>query len=133
MWLNILQKKVDKYIAISNAVKINLIDEVLISNRKIEVIHNWISSKKIPFSKKKINDGFKILWVGRLIQWKGTHILISMAKSLRKHFNDFSIEIYGGYYNSNKDYVTKMENDIKESDLSKLIHFKGYKRNKKNI
>ncbi len=123
-------KKVNKFIAISSAIKQNLIDEGKISNEKIEIIHNWINSKKIVASKDKKDKRFNILWIGRLIHWKGAHILIPLAELLCKYFDDFCIDIFGSYYSGSKDYFLKMKNDVKNYDLSKKINFMGYQNNK---
>jgi glycosyltransferase involved in cell wall biosynthesis len=123
---------VKKFIAISNAIQRNLIDEGDISNSKIEVIHNWINSKRIIAQKKETNNGFNILWIGRLIPWKGAHLLIPIAELLLQHLDDFNIDIFGSYYDNKENYFLKMKNYINESGLSTKIHLKGY-QDYKNI
>jgi glycosyltransferase involved in cell wall biosynthesis len=70
--------------------------------------------------KKKAHDIVKILWVGRLIDWKRTKDAIEMARRLRNEGYSFSLDIIGSGYleQSLKDLVRK-------HNLSGYVSFMG--------
>ena len=119
-----------KYVAISNAIKNNLLDIEGLKKNKIELIHNWIntSTNKIYFTNKN-SVFFNFLWIGRLVKWKGIEITIKMAYELkRKRFKEFRIHVYGDFKNST--YKKNIFKQIQANNLNDVFIFHGFSDHK---
>ena len=62
----------------------------MFQKEKNKLIHNWINTETLN-NNDRFFDGkiFKILWIGRILPWKGLDILIEIARELK--FNDLVI------------------------------------------
>ena len=87
------------YFSISNSIKDNIHEIVNVSEKKIKLIHNWINPDFLIKSNEGDNNSiFKILWIGRILPWKGLDILIQIANELKNNnFGDFEIDIFGDF------------------------------------
>ena len=115
------------YISISESIRKNVFEIINVSERKNKLIHNWINTETLN-NNDRFFDGkiFKILWIGRILPWKGLDILIEIARELKfNDFGDFEIDIYGDY--AEEDYKHMLINMIKNYDLIDIINFKGFK------
>ncbi|MCK4330052.1 glycosyltransferase family 4 protein [candidate division WOR-3 bacterium] len=123
-----IARKVNRFIAISYAIQQNLINENGVSPIKIEVIHNWINVEETELTapEKMYNKSFSILWIGRIIPWKGTHLLVEIANKLRETHKDFEIDIIGSYYKNSPEYFNSIRNRVDAYNLNDRINFKGY-------
>ncbi len=115
--------KSDKFIAVSNSVKIMLIDKFNVPERKINVMYNFLD----PSEHKNINttknirselgipdNGKIILYVGRITKIKGVDILIESFKKLKKKYDNIHLIIIGQIFdNSLKNIFNNLTNDIK--------------------
>jgi len=86
-----ISNKVDKIIAVSNAVKNYLVDKNVFPSDKIEVIHNGILIPQKTNNVKDENE-IKIGSIGTLNKLKGFEYLISAMKFIK---NDIKLEIVG--------------------------------------
>ena len=135
--INYSYKFVDHIVALSNGVKIDIIERCNIKGNKIEVIYNPINIKQIKQKKEEkiigdylneFNDknNFKIINIGHLEHQKGQDLLIE-AVSLLDHRN-FKLFIVGEG-SKRKD----LENLINKKKLSKQIILMGYQSNPYNL
>jgi len=117
----------DFYFAISNPIKDNINKIVNISEKRIRLIYNWINSDFLIKSNRVDNNiTFKILWIGRIVPWKGLDILINIANELKNNnFGDFKIDIFGDF--SDLDYKKNLLKMIEKLGLDDIINFKGFK------
>lgn len=115
------------YFAISHSINKNIQQIVKVPKNKIKLIHNWINSNSL-INKKKNEDKkiFKILWIGRIVSWKGLDVLILIAEMLKNNnFGIFEIDIFGDY--NDLDYKKSLIKMIKKLNLESQIKFKGFK------
>lgn len=91
-------------------------------NKNIMVIPNSISIKSLhPLLR---NDIFQLIMVGRISQEKGFERIIPIAKELKRHTQNFCINIYGDGPMRNE-----VENLIDLNKLSDVVHMNGYEKN----
>lgn len=116
---NYLLNKTNTIIAISNAVKVSLI-EAGINESKIKVIYNGVGNSESI--KSQNNKKYTIGFIGRLHYEKGPDILIDAFKILsEKYKNQMRLRIVG-------DGPMKMQivDLIKEREIEDLCEIKGY-------
>ncbi len=117
-----------KYIAISEAIKKNLIDYLKVDAKKIDLIHNWINfDSNLIFTKKKETNSFNILWMGRILQWKGFDKLIDISLLLKNNLHQYhTIHVYGDFLDETyRAYIYKL---IEEKQLAEYFIFHGFKK-----
>ena len=121
--------KVDIYFAISTSVKENLMYELNISEQRIEVLHNWVSDKpKCELLNTDAEVKKKLLWVGRIVPWKGTRLLIDIAeKIINTNLEVSKIIIYGEPDSTTVDYYQEVKNKISNKKFDHFFEFRGYK------
>lgn len=81
---------------------------------------NSFSIDQIMSHKHDNNKNIKLLWVGRLIDWKHPELAISVAEELRNRCLDFSLDIVG--FGAMKDELQRIIIDRK---LDKNVHLLG--------
>lgn len=122
-----LGKRVDKYFAISNSIAENLLHRIKLNKNKTDVLFNWISDvneKDSPI----LTEGQNILWIGRIVPWKGIHILLEIVKELiYRKINFNKIVIYGESDPSSEKYMKSFLKKIEDNNLSAFFEFRGYK------
>jgi len=117
-----------KYIAISAAIKKNLIDYLKVDAKKIDLIHNWINfNSNSTFIKHKKKESFNILWMGRILEWKGLEKLIDISLLLKNNLNKYhTIHVYGDFLDETyRAYIYKL---IEEKQLAEYFIFHGFKK-----
>ena len=116
-----------EYIAISQAIKSNLKSRLRIGENKIKLIHNWINLdlNKNSHTNIKSKHSLNILWMGRIIPWKGIDLLIDFSNELikRKKMN-FKFQIYGDFMD--KKYQIKIFKTISKHKLNNYFIFNGF-------
>lgn len=115
--LNILLKKSDGIIAISEFVKNTVLLNSSVDSRKIHVIYNGIECPDVDCtSEGSLHKPVRILYVGRLIEQKGVQILLR-AVSILKDSTPCELRIVGdGPYRSELEDLSKelkIENSVK--------------------
>lgn len=124
-------RRVDRHIAISESIRRNLMEQT-IPAEKTELVHNWIVTKgnrplqTDPQGHDRTED-FRILSVGRIIPWKGQHLLVDLGRRLREEGIRFSIHIFGDT-KDREEYVRSLQDTIREAGLESNIRFRGYRR-----
>tara|TARA_Y100000590_G_C15733405_1_gene1017828 strand:- start:3118 stop:4284 length:1167 start_codon:yes stop_codon:yes gene_type:complete len=115
------------YFAISDEIKKNIVNTLKIPDSKVELVHNWINPNNQNIKNTTTNNLFKILWLGRIVPWKGIDILINIANEMKKNnFEYFEIDIYGDYLDL--DYKKYLLDMIDSQNLKDIISFKGFKK-----
>ncbi len=124
-----LSLKLDRYIAISNAVK-RLYVKYGYPEDRIIVIPEFIPIDNLVFTNRNdnyvnvINNVFKVLYVGTLTYHKGIDILIDTLGIIKDKYN---ISIHLTLVGSSKDnYEQFLRKLINKLDLNTNITFKGY-------
>lgn len=125
----IIEKMTSRHIAISNSIRVDLIDHG-IDDQKISLIPNWINIDKsrqgnLPITTYSSSDIFKILSVGRIISWKGLHILIEAARVLVEEKKRVSVYIYGEY-DPEGEYYRQLVDMVSQKGLKSNVKFMGY-------
>ena len=121
LFLKRIDKKVVRYIAVSNYVK----DDLAIcgiSPEKIEVIYNGIKMQPI-FNRIKENR-FTIGIVGRILPTKGHDMVVEALKILREKGCNIQLYIVGS---GNEEFINDLEQKIKLYNLTEYVFWKGYK------
>lgn len=126
-----LSLKLDRYIAISNAVK-RLYVKYGYPEDRITVIPEFIPIDNLVFPNRNdnyvnvINNVFKVLYVGTLAYHKGIDILINTLEIIKYKYNS-NISIHLTLVGSSKDnYEQFLRKLINKLDLNTNITFKGY-------
>ena len=126
-YMKYFSKKVDLFFAISNSIAEDLLLKSSVKKRNVKVLFNWISSLPQNSIKLRTNKK-KILWLGRIVPWKGTHLLIEIVENLQKSNADFDqIVIYGEADKSSMDYLASIKEKIDKKNLNSYFDFRGYK------
>ncbi|MDC1050741.1 glycosyltransferase family 4 protein [Candidatus Marinimicrobia bacterium] len=115
------------YIAISGAIRKNISRKVNVRNSKVKLIHNWINPNTLIRKKYiKKDNKFRILWLGRIVPWKGIDVLINIAiEMIKNDFGNFKIDIFGDYVEL--EYKNMINSIIKKHNLKEYIFLKGFK------
>lgn len=86
-------RRVHRVIAVSNSLRQKMV-EIGISDRKITVIPNGVNPLDFKPRKRK-KDGFRLLWVGRLVEEKGVVYLVEALKWVREKLPDVKLILIG--------------------------------------
>jgi len=124
--------KADKIIAVSQAIKIDLIENFNIDRNKIEVIHNSYAIEKIEkmcveqltYEEQEIFKSPVVITSGRLADQKGQWHLIRSFKKIKKECPDAKLIILG--VGPLKEYLHSLTCDL---GLKQDVHFLGFQEN----
>lgn len=118
-------------IAISKSVKHNLPSRL---QNNTTVIYNGI---EIKTHEKKYSDNsqIKLLYLGRIVPWKGCHILIDIFSYLREKFpkKNIILSLVGDTLYWSSEYRTKLEDKIKKMNLSSSCHLLPHSENPESV
>lgn len=115
-------KASDKSVAISKSVKDSYVEVYGLNPHKCCVIYNGIKPDKFYSTRtEKQNDCFNIIFVGRLFESKGVHILIEALSKLPKDIN-ISVKIVGKDQNG---YGKMCQEKAKEYGIDNFVKFTG--------
>lgn len=124
-YIKYLNENVDKFIAISNAIKHHWIKKGIDEN-KISVIYNGVNLSGIERHNVHIQkDKTKIIMVGSLCPGKGQEELIEAIEKLNYKKN-IIVDIYGSGF---KEYKKKLDKKINELNLNEVVKLKGFSSN----
>lgn len=128
-FLRIIDKKVTKYITVSNFIKEDLI-KCGIDKNKIVVIHNGIDiNTNFTFTRQLANK-IRIGIVGQVNPRKGHHILIKALSILKKEGYNFVLKIFGS---GSEEYIKELKQMIAEYNLDNEVEWKEYVNDKNLI
>lgn len=130
--IQLIYNRADKIIAISEGVKLDLIDCYNINENKIEVIYNTIDTNFIEAKKNmEIEDEIKNIFEypvlinsGRLTEQKGQINLIRAFKKVVDYNSKINLIILG-----QGEMEATLRKEISKLNLEKNIHLLGYKDN----
>lgn len=111
-------------IAISNAVKQNLPENIL---AKACVIYNGVSLSLSPKKYDKVTM-LKLLYLGRIVPWKGCHILIDILSMVLNKYPSSKVELslVGDTLYWSDDYRNELKKKIEQLHLSSYCHLLPY-------
>lgn len=126
-----LMNQSQKIIAISNIIRSNWIKKG-INESKIITIYNGIDLQEFNYKKSNLNDKIlKIIFCGSAAKHKGIEDMINAVNILfQKNIQNIIVDIYGDYSN---DYGEFIKRYVKEQKLDKIIRFKGFNSNIKEV
>lgn len=126
---------IDHHIAISSAIKKNLLD-LEVQENKISIVWDAIdlkefdnnSSYKYLLEEFNINKGEKIFGIfGRIIEWKGIKEFILSADYVFKEVSDAKAFIVGDSSDGDRDYYNSMVTLVRNLGLADKIVFTGFR------
>ncbi|MDI6783886.1 MAG: glycosyltransferase family 4 protein, partial [bacterium] len=139
LFIRFAGRRAAKVIAVSNAVKVRLLD-LGVQSEKCLVIYNGMdclqpgfaksaeSIKKTKSELKIPTDAIVIGIFGQIAQWKGHHILIQAAPAIIQHYNKVYFIIVGDIINKlageYKQRIIDLINDLKLSNRIILTGFR---------
>lgn len=94
-----------------------------------KIVTNGISDKAPNDLSPSIDKSDpSILFIGRIIKWKGLHHLVEALKLLRDKHSDlkFSLNVVGDIYEGYDDYLLSIKEAIQEAGLEENVTFKGF-------
>lgn len=116
-------RRADCVVAISNSVKMSILQTFGVKESKIKVIYNGVDVRKFTPQRrtnaKSEFPGLKIIYVGRLIREKGVQTILNELSYL-----DSSI-IYKFLIVGDGNYRTELERIVKEKELKNNVSFLG--------
>lgn len=131
--IRLLNKKILKFVAVSNSVKENLKELIGdYSDEKITVINNGIDSpEKVQDEKsEQINIGI----VGSIVRLKGIDLIINAVKDLIKNNRDIYLKIYGNTREKDSEiYFDELKSIAEKNCLEKNILFFSFEKNKDKL
>jgi glycosyltransferase involved in cell wall biosynthesis len=129
-FIKIIQKKVNKFIAVSNFIKSDLI-RCGVKEEKIVVVHNGVDVVNFPSRIEKNNSFLNIGIVGQVIERKGHEDVIDALEILlKKDIKKFKLKIVG---RGDRKYEEKLKLKIKKLRLDNFVDWTGFKNEKKDI
>lgn len=118
----------DRFIFVSEAGRNSYMKEFDIDKGMTRVIFNGINPTMIRAEAEisaYVPDIFQMVYIGRLVEIKGVHLLIDAVNILRNQYNiNTKLSIVG--YGACKNILEKQVNDL---DLNSLVTFEGMQRN----
>jgi spore coat protein SA len=117
-------KRNGRVIAISQAVKHYLPPTIQL---KTTVLYNGVLCMSTP-KHYTVDDTLKLLYLGRIVPWKGCHTLIEIVSLLKKQFSStgISLTLVGDTYYWTDDYRKTLEQKIDSNKLSSCCHLLPY-------
>lgn len=76
----------------------------------------------------------KLLFIGRIIEWKGLHLLIESLRLLKESNENlnFTLNIVGDIYEGYDAYLKDIKQQIEQSGLKENVNFEGFITNPKS-
>jgi glycosyltransferase involved in cell wall biosynthesis len=129
-----LSRFIDKIVAISNAVKTNLLKQG-VSDRSIRLIYDGIKEGRITdgvkqgylLTKYNLQPGHTIFGVvGNIKPWKGQQLLVEAAAQLKQKYGNFYCFLVGDITDTT--YHDRILNLIEEYELEDHVIITGYQK-----
>ncbi len=127
-----LNRLTTRFVAVSNAVKVNLIENHDIDNEKISVIHNSLHKKTIVYEETERNKilnqlnipkgSFIVGGSGQTLYSKGYDLFIQLAIQLRKKYDDIYFLWIGRVHPRIGTYI---DHDLEHTGLRNYVKFVG--------
>lgn len=136
-----IKKATHHYIAVSNAVKENLIKNHNILDERVSVVHEFIpaifpSLDKADGNKNEIHRRLnipvnaKIVCASGTTEWrKGTDLFVQLARTVLEKYSSPVHFIWVGGVNNGARYYYELSHDVKNAGLEECVHFLGEQLN----
>lgn len=124
-YINFLNKGVTKFIAISNAIKLNWIKKGIDEN-KVQTIYNGVNCEGIArkINYKKLDKNFKIIMIGSISPGKGQIELVEAITKVKKEVQtNLKVDIIGSGYKENEELLIRK---IENNNLKDIVTWKSY-------
>lgn len=92
------------------------------------VIYNGLALDRYPLKPKEKNKGcLRLLWIGRIADYKGLHIALAAVKILAQKMDvtNIKLSIIGDASQFDKDYLEGLKNYVKKEGISDYVSFEG--------
>jgi len=133
-----IYNRVTLALAISRVIKKNLVDTCPLPESKIELLHNWVDTKKFNpdvVNKNKVRDEFSIakneIVIGMLARFswgKGHEEFLFAAKELSGKYPNLKFMIVGEPSRGEDEYAGKIKNLTAEYGIEDKIIFTGFRK-----
>lgn len=128
-FIKVLDKKIIKYIAVSEFIKADLQKVGVIDSQKIEMVYNGVDLPDIE--EKSSFDKPRIGIIGQLIPRKGHIVLLEAVKLLKEKYNrKFIVYIIGS---GDLRYMQFLIEYVQQNELVEYVDFKGHVNNISDI
>lgn len=124
-------KKSDGIVAVSEFVKQSYCHEFACSTDKVKVIYNGITTPekvKRKYYAKKADDPVRLLYIGRLVEVKGVHLLLEAMKNLIDMGENVALDILGD--GSMRARYEELSNIL---GIQEQVFFHGYRLDKQEF
>ncbi|MET0067934.1 MAG: glycosyltransferase family 4 protein [Candidatus Thiodiazotropha sp.] len=131
----IMSRRIDRVIAISNAVKNNLLNKgVAVDNMRL--VYDGINEQRIVSGVQSGYlhntydlDGQRVVFglVGNIKAWKGQRVLVEAVHLLKQKYNDFYCFFVGAV--ADPQYQAELETYVSQHGLDQHVIFTGYQKN----
>lgn len=122
-YINFLNNNVDRFIAISDAVKQYWIKKG-IQKKKIVTVYNGIDTLGIAKKDNYDNKKLRIIMLGSISEGKGqTELVEAIGKIDKKILSNIDVNIIGSGYFENEEKLRRLIDDLK---LGNIVKFKTY-------
>jgi glycosyltransferase involved in cell wall biosynthesis len=125
-----VERGVGAHLAISSAVKDSLVQNG-VEAQKILLLHNWINTRMTKplhgtVAPLAADDIFSLVSIGRIIPWKGQHLLVALGRALKERGIAFQIQVFGDAPSADDQYLRQLKEATAEHGLQQEILFLGY-------
>lgn len=121
-FINLVDSKVVKYIAVSEFIKNDLIACGILPH-KVEVIHNGVEILDLPVQSKVGGKRFVIGIVGQILPRKGHEDVLKCLELLRERKLDITLMVVG---KAEGKYADRLKGIISNSGLSSYVEWRGF-------
>lgn len=130
-YIHFMNKNVEKFFAISDAVKEHWIKKGLDQNKVIRV-YNGVEKPEFNGNRKENKgESLKIVFAGSISESKGQYLLIeAMSKLDKLMLKSVNVDIIG---DGPTDYVKELKKKVKKYKLEENINFLGYQSNVREL
>lgn len=133
--LRLLAPRVDRHVAISEAIRENLL-EIGAPEERISVVHDGMDLEAFRRSHdtRSIRDDLRIRpgvpafgLFGRIIEWKGVREFLLAAEQVLERFGSAYALVVGDESDGSPDYFRQVRSLAEDSDVADRILFTGYR------
>lgn len=115
----------DVVIAISRMVAESLAGRV--PAQQIMTVMNGVDPAQVSPVGREVPEAPLVVWCGRLQRWKGAHLFLEAAATIRAHVPDTRFAVVGGtLFGLDQDYPATLRAQVSALGLSEAVHWVGH-------
>lgn len=118
-WIKFTHKKAAGFVVVCEFCK-DILVSLGVDPNTIYVVPSSISFKKLPPKRKRIESGYNILSVGRLVERKGFHHLIDAVKILKEEIPEIKLTIVG-----DGPFKPVLLNKVEKNNMEDFVSIRG--------